>query len=70
MRFALSLYLEGIEFHSIGRLLNVSHVTVINWIKKFGLSLSFIRNSKPVSVEEPINQPCQQLRSLTGLLIP
>jgi transposase len=51
-RFALPLYLEGTGFHSIGRLLNVSHATVINWIKKFGLALPFIRNSKPVSVME------------------
>ena len=65
-RFALSLYLEGLGFHSIARLLNVSHVTVINWIlvlylqhkctkyavKKFGASLSLIRNSKPVKIME------------------
>jgi len=35
-RFALMLYLEGLGFHSIGRLLKVSHVAVINWVKKYG----------------------------------
>jgi transposase-like protein len=46
MRFALSLYIECLGFHSIGRLLNVSYATAINLIKKFGLTLSSIRNSK------------------------
>jgi len=52
MRLALALYLEGLGFHSIARLLNVSHVTVMNWIKKFGAALSLIRNPKPVKIME------------------
>ena len=52
MRFALSLCLEGLGFHSIARLFNVSHVTVMNWIKKFGTLLSLIRNPKPVKIME------------------
>ena len=51
-RFGLAMYLEGLGFHSIGRLLNVSHVTVINWVKKYGSELSKIRNPKPVQVME------------------
>jgi transposase-like protein len=51
-RFGLSMYLEGLGFHSIGRLLNVSHVTVMNWIKKYGSELSTIRSPKPVQVME------------------
>ena len=35
-RQALMLYLEGLGFRSIGRLLNVSHVSIYNWIKAFG----------------------------------
>jgi transposase-like protein len=34
---ALQLYLEGLGFRSIGRLLGVSNVSVLNWIKAFGL---------------------------------
>ena len=34
---ALHLYLEGLGFRSIGRYLNVSNVTVLNWIKQFGI---------------------------------
>lgn len=33
---ALQLYLEGVGFRSIGRLLKVSNVTVLNWIRSFG----------------------------------
>ena len=35
-RLGLMMYLEGLGFHSIGRLLGVSHVAVIQWIKKYG----------------------------------
>jgi len=38
-RQALQLYLEGLGFRSIGRYLGVSHVSVYNWIKKFGQEL-------------------------------
>ena len=51
-RFGLSMYLEGLGFHSIGRLLNVSHVSVINWVKKYGSELSSVRNPKPVKIME------------------
>lgn len=51
-RFALSMYLEGLGFHSIGRLLGVSHVSIINWVRKYGKELSSIRNPCPVKVME------------------
>lgn len=51
-RFALSMYLEGLGFHSIGRLLGVSHVSVINWVRKYGQNLPAIRNEKPVKIVE------------------
>ena len=35
-RFALQLYLEGLGLRSIGRILEVSNVSVLNWIRKFG----------------------------------
>lgn len=35
-RQALSMYLEGLGFRSIGRLLNCSHVAVYQWIKQYG----------------------------------
>jgi transposase-like protein len=33
---ALHLYLEGLGFRSIGRILGVSNVSVLNWIRDFG----------------------------------
>jgi len=51
-RFGLSMYLDCLGFHSIGRLLNVSHVTVMNWVKKYGSELKQIRNPKPVQIME------------------
>jgi len=35
-RYALILYLEGLGFRSIGRLLKVSNVSVLNWVRGFG----------------------------------
>jgi uncharacterized protein YjcR len=51
-RFALSIYLEGLGFHSIARLLGVSHVTVIKWIRKYGKELDTIRNPRTAQVVE------------------
>jgi len=51
-RLGLMMYLEGLGFNSIGRLLGVSHVAVIKWIKKYGNQLSEVKNDKPVEVVE------------------
>ena len=51
-RFALSLYLEGLGFHSIGRLLGISHVSVLNWIHKYGKTLENVRNPRPAQIVE------------------
>ena len=32
---ALQLYIEGISYREIERILGVSHVTVMNWVKKY-----------------------------------
>lgn len=32
---ALQLYLEGITYREIERILGISHVTVMNWVKKY-----------------------------------
>ena len=36
-RLALMMYLEGMGFRSISRIIGVSYVAVFNWIKAFGL---------------------------------
>lgn len=35
---ALQLYIEGISYREIERILGVSHVSVMNWVKKYGIS--------------------------------
>ena len=40
---ALQLYLEGLGFRSIGRLLGVSNVSVLNWIRSFGEEISTLQ---------------------------
>ena len=41
-RKAIQLYLEGNSFSKIERILKVSHVSVINWVKKTGAKLDEI----------------------------
>ena len=51
-RFALELYLEGLGFRSIGRMLKVSHVSIFNWIKQYGQNLDLLQNSHEICVTE------------------
>lgn len=51
-RQALELYLEGLGFRSIGRVLKCSHVAVYYWIKAYGESLAPIRSTAGVTVIE------------------
>jgi len=43
---ALEMYLEGLGFRAIGRLLGVSHVTVYRWIRKLGKQLQAMQKTK------------------------
>jgi len=47
---ALQLYLEGLGFRSIGRVLDVSNVSVLNWIKFFGKEVRSLQ-SEPTDIE-------------------
>jgi transposase len=49
---ALQLYLEGLGFRSIGRFLGVSHVSVYNWIKKFGQELEDLKSENEIEIVE------------------
>ena len=35
---ALQLYIEGLSYREIERLLGISHVSVLNWVKQYGLT--------------------------------
>lgn len=59
---ALRLYLEGLGFRSIGRMLKVSQVSVMNWIKKFGKEAS---ETPELTSETPIVE-MDELHSFVG----
>ena len=47
-RQALQLYLEGLGFRSIGRILKYSHVSIYNWIKSYGEKIKNIQSSQKI----------------------
>ena len=49
---ALELYLEGLGFRSIGRLIKVSHISVFNWIKQYGQNMDLLQNDHAICVTE------------------
>ena len=44
---ALQLYLEGLTYREIERILGVSHVSVLNWVKKFNVKRPYNGNYHP-----------------------
>lgn len=51
-RLALAMYLEGLGFRSIGRVLNISYGTVYSWVKEWGSQVSLPRRTDPVEIVE------------------
>jgi len=51
-QLGLAMYLEGLGFRSISRVLNVSHSSVMKWVKKYGGQLEEKENEDQVSVVE------------------
>ena len=51
-RLALQMYLEGLGFRAIGRILNISYGTVYRWVKKWGESVEFPQNEEPIEIVE------------------
>lgn len=47
-RQAVILYLQGVDFRSIGHILHCSHVTVHNWIKSYGQNIQKIRSTESI----------------------
>jgi len=50
-RMAVTLYLEGLGFRSIGRILGFSHVAIYQWIKALGEEVAQIKRSAAQIVE-------------------
>lgn len=44
---ALQLYIEGVSLREIERLLGVSHVSVMNWVKKYEIKLPVYNEYHP-----------------------
>ena len=51
-RQALELYLKGLGFRSIGRILNFSNVSILKWIRNFGKDLQVIKRNQSVQIME------------------
>ena len=51
-KLALKLYLEGLGFRSIGRILGFSHVAVYNWIRAFGEKIISLGEAEDTSIVE------------------
>ena len=44
---ALQLYLEGLSYREIERVLGISHVSVMNWVKKYNIKRPLKENYHP-----------------------
>ena len=67
---ALQLYVEGVSFREIERLLGISHVTVMNWVRNYGIK----RPTKPdyhptyrIMTHEEVKQMLADKGALKGM---
>lgn len=51
-RLALEMYLEGLGFRAIGRVLKISYGTVYQWVKEWGSKVSLPQSDHPIAVVE------------------
>ena len=51
-RMAFEMYLEGLGFRAIGRLLRISYGTVYQWVKKWGENLELPKRNEQIEVVE------------------
>ena len=51
-RLAFEMYLEGLGFRSIGRILKISYGTVYHWVKKWGSNMTLPKCNKEIEVVE------------------
>jgi len=50
-RLAIQLYLEGLGFRAIARVLKVSDVAVLKWVRQLGESLEELKATYPAKVD-------------------
>jgi len=51
-RLAFEMYLEGLGFRAIGRILKISYVTAFQWVKKWGENLELPKRNEAIEVVE------------------
>lgn len=61
-RLALEMYLEGLGFRSIGRILRISYGTVYSWIKNWEEKVELPRSDEPIEIVE-----IDEMHSYVGL---
>ena len=67
-RLALEMYLEGLGFRSIGRILNISYGTVYQWVKKWEAQTELPQSNEPVKIMEldEIHSYVQNKKTIAG----
>jgi transposase-like protein len=51
-RLAFEMYLEGLGFRAIGRILKISYGTVYQWVRKWGANLELPKRNEKIEVVE------------------
>ena len=51
-RIAFEMYLEGLGFRSVGRILKISYGTVYQWIKRWGYNMELPKRNEAIEVVE------------------
>ena len=66
---ALQLYLEGLTYREIERILGISHVSVMNWVKKYNIKRPYNSNYHPtykILNAEELSKYFQNIQNLSG----
>jgi transposase len=68
-RLVLEMYLEGLGFRSISRILKISYVTAFKWIKERGRKSKFARINRTIEIVELDEMNTYIISKKYGLLL-
>ena len=66
---ALQLYLEGLTYREIERILGISHVSIMNWVRKYNIKRPFNSDYHPtykILNSNELSQYFQDTENLSG----
>lgn len=66
---ALQLFLEGLSYREIERILGISHVSIMNWVKKYNIKRPNNTNYRPtykILNHEELSKYFQNTQNLSG----